>query len=554
MTEPGYQAPVSPMRDDIGTLQQRVLDQRRKQRQFHALTQRIRQGSATFITSPLRTLYALPTRYILHALVAIIVPVAFLLSHMPTLTFFAPQAEQAAFSDTPAGVGPLGAAQTTADGMVIGDPPLDADALPMPLSLTSRREALAPVVVPASISSEMVKLRTGPGLEYDDVARIAGGENIEVIGRYGEWLQVREGEGKPVYWVAGELVNIPEGSIYTLFEVPSEDIPPPPPPKVGTVLESGLNVRDGPGTNYVKLLSFDAGEELSLIERYKDWVHVGFENGYDGWVKTEYLGIQPGVLKRVPETPFIPDPNPALIGAINENSVNLRKGPGTVYDRAGQVGADSQVDLLARHKDWLQVQLSDGSKAWVFIDLVNVTPMALRRVPYTNNIPAPPVAVSYRSGGGGGGSGGTTSAATGGGGGGGGGAAAYIPASGDVASYALRFVGSRYVYGGASPGTGFDCSGFTQYVYRQYGVYLPHSAAAQYSTAYGAVVGSMNNLAPGDLMFFAGTYGRGISHVALYVGGGRMVHAMAPGLGVQVSGIWEGYWTSHYYGAIRVRR
>ncbi len=68
----------------------------------------------------------------------------------------------------------------------------------------------------------------------------------------------------------------------------------------------------------------------------------------------------------------------------------------------------------------------------------------------------------------------------------------------------MRFAGSRYRYGGASP-SGFDCSGFTSYVYRQYGVSLPHSSAGQFNTRYGASVGSMDNLAPGDLVFFAGT-------------------------------------------------
>jgi len=119
----------------------------------------------------------------------------------------------------------------------------------------------------------------------------------------------------------------------------------------------------------------------------------------------------------------------------------------------------------------------------------------------------------------------------------------------------VQFVGARYRWGGSSPSTGFDCSGFTSYVYRQFGVNLPRSAAAQFNTAYGASVGSMENLAPGDLMFFRNTGGqRGISHVAIYIGGGRMVHAMTPRYGVQVSGIWGSYWTSRYYGAIRVRR
>jgi Cell wall-associated hydrolases (invasion-associated proteins) len=170
----------------------------------------------------------------------------------------------------------------------------------------------------------------------------------------------------------------------------------------------------------------------------------------------------------------------------------------------------------------------------VFRDLINTTAHVLRRVPVSRDFPALPV------------SGGRPGASPG---------LANIAASGDVASFAVQFVGARYRWGGSSPSTGFDCSGFTSYVYRQFGVNLPRSAAAQFNTAYGASVGSMENLAPGDLMFFRNTGGqRGISHVAIYIGGGRMVHAMTPRYGVQVSGIWGSYWTSRYYGAIRVRR
>ena len=67
------------------------------------------------------------------------------------------------------------------------------------------------------------------------------------------------------------------------------------------------------------------------------------------------------------------------------------------------------------------------------------------------------------------------------------------------------------------------------------------------------MIGSMSNLAPGDLVFFANTGGRGgISHVAIYIGGGQIVHAMTPRYGVQISGVWSSYWQSHFAGAIPV--
>jgi len=116
-----------------------------------------------------------------------------------------------------------------------------------------------------------------------------------------------------------------------------------------------------------------------------------------------------------------------------------------------------------------------------------------------------------------------------------------------AASIAYRYVGYRYRYGGASP-AGFDCSGFTKYVYARAGIYLSHSAASQY---YSGVHVSRANLRPGDLVFFANTYRRGISHVGIYVGNGKFVNAANESTGVTISSLYSSYWGAHYYGATR---
>jgi len=508
------------------------------------------------LAAPLQTLRRLPSRYLMHAIVALLVPVSLGLSQLP----IRPQVETATpgaiMADSPRSLEPVDLAtplQDSIDGAVIGDPPLrESEAMPVPLSLTSRSEALAPVVVSASILPDVTaKIRNGPGLAYDEIGRLDSNAGIELIGRHGEWLLVHDTQRDAEYWVAAELVNMPQAALHTLFEVQESEIPPPPPPKIATVREANLNLRDGPGTAYVSMVKLEAGKPLALVEQYQDWVHVAYDD-VDGWVHVDYLDMEPNIINRVPVTETIPDPNPPLVGSITDNLVNLRQGPGTAYGRVDQLDASAEVALLARHEDWFQVQTGYGTKAWIFSDLLDIAPMARRRVPYTNDIPALPrpeprvVATSNNSGGNRAAPASQPAPAAPA-------APIHVPASGDVASYALQFVGYRYVYGGSSPG-GFDCSGLMTYVYRQYGVHLPHNAAAQFSTAYGARVGSINNLAPGDLVFFAGTAGPGISHVAMYIGGGRIVHAMAPGLGVQVSNVHSSYWLSHYAGAIRPYR
>ncbi|GAB4447655.1 MAG: SH3 domain-containing protein [Chloroflexi bacterium OHK40] len=521
---------------DIEDLRQRAASRRNRYRQLNRPFAELRTRAAGGLGSPGAWLTHLPTRFLLHTIVALTVPTALLLSQLPARPVSSPPVDTPLVLEAPIGIGPI-ALDEPEVLVAVGDPPLDEDeALPVPLSLSSRSDLLAPLTVPAMISGDVVKLRNGPGLAYDEVARVNGGEHIEVIGRHEEWLQIRRDGDSTIYWVAAELVDITDAVMYALNQVPAELIPPPPPPKIGTIVEEGVNLRDGPGKNYVSMAKMSLGQDLTLIERYEGWFLVEYGELF-GWVTSEFLKIGPGVIERVPVAQTIPDPNPPLVGTVLENGVNIRKGPGSGYDRLGSVGAGTGVSLLARHKDWYRVQLENGTKAWIFSDLLKVTPMAARRVPVTNDIPALPArAVAARSGGGGGG------------------AAVNIPASGDVASYAVQFVGSRYRWGGSSP-AGFDCSGLTSYVYRQFGVGLPHSAAAQYSTRYGAMIGGMGNLAPGDLMFFAGTGGRrGISHVAIYIGGGQMVHAMTPRYGVQVSGIWSSYWQNHYVGAIRPYR
>jgi peptidoglycan DL-endopeptidase CwlO len=111
-----------------------------------------------------------------------------------------------------------------------------------------------------------------------------------------------------------------------------------------------------------------------------------------------------------------------------------------------------------------------------------------------------------------------------------------------VVGIALQYLGVPYVWGGSSPATGFDCSGFTSYVYAQIGVYLPHHAASQYNM--GTPV-SYDQLAAGDLVFFSG-----LGHVGLYIGGGQFVHAPHTGDVVKISSLSER--GSSYVGARRL--
>jgi cell wall-associated NlpC family hydrolase len=112
-----------------------------------------------------------------------------------------------------------------------------------------------------------------------------------------------------------------------------------------------------------------------------------------------------------------------------------------------------------------------------------------------------------------------------------------------IVGYARRLLGVRYSYGGSSPGSGFDCSGFTRFVYAHFGISLPHYSVAQFSLGRNV---TRTGLEPGDLVFFDG-----LGHVGLYIGHDQFIHAPHSGTSVSVDSL-DGWYSSRYDGARRV--
>ena len=119
----------------------------------------------------------------------------------------------------------------------------------------------------------------------------------------------------------------------------------------------------------------------------------------------------------------------------------------------------------------------------------------------------------------------------------------------DVVRVAKKYKGAKYKWGGASP-KGFDCSGFTWYVYQKAtGMDITRGVKEQWKR--GRSVGK-NDWKPGDIVFFKNTFDRGLSHNGIYIGGDDFIHAENERTGVVISSLKSDYYSDHYAGARRL--
>ncbi len=301
---------------------------------------------------------------------------------------------------------------------------------------------------------------------------------------------------------------------------------------IGFTTGSNLRLRSQPSTASSVVDVAPKNEAVVVIDQTGDWYHVIY-NLQEGYMHKDYVSV---LTRENAELGY---------GKVNGSSVNLRTAPSTSGRSLGMAAKGEKVYIIGLNTGWYKV-IWKSNICYIRSDFVDLT-----EIPYENqdstNSPK-----FFR----GGKSTGTAPSASALNGGSSTPETSTNPSTGatgstlgqKLVSGAQRYLGVPYVYGGASP-SGFDCSGLVYYLLKNEGYSPYRTAADQYKM--GTYV-AKENLQPGDLVFFQNTAGYGISHVGIYVGDGKFIHAPHTGSVVSYADLNSTYYTNHYYGARRV--
>ena len=260
----------------------------------------------------------------------------------------------------------------------------------------------------------------------------------------------------------------------------------------GCTTGSSLRLRAEPSTSASVVTTLDKSVAVAILDDSVDgWYKIAY-NGSTGYVSADYLNVDQDNIF-------------TTYGRVNSDGVNVRSDASTDSSVLATIEEDAIVTVNGLVDGWYDVTCEYGTEGYIRSDFLDLTESS--------------------------------------------------SSNSDIAATAKQYLGTGYVYGGASP-RGFDCSGFTMYVYSQHGYSLPHSVTSQWQSGLGTRVYSISELQPGDLVFFndpSRNAGKAWSHAGIYTGDGQFIHSSSSRSGgVIVSSLTSGYYNTYFVGGIHV--
>jgi cell wall-associated NlpC family hydrolase len=270
----------------------------------------------------------------------------------------------------------------------------------------------------------------------------------------------------------------------------------------GTVTASALNMRSEPNTNCSITTVAPRGSSLILKEKVSDgWYKVWYK-GFEGYMSADYIAVSETL-----DSEF-------GTGTIQGTTVRMRDGASLSSNTLGYYNTGTQMKILGVSGMWYKVSYN-GQTGYVSSDYMTIsTGSSNNSTTNSNTTPS-------------------TDAST---------------IGEQVVATAKKYLGVPYVWAGTSP-SGFDCSGFVYYVYRELGYSINRTAASIY---YNGTAVDRSALQPGDVICFTNSGYSYIGHVGIYIGNGQFIHASSGSGQVVISDLSSSYYDSHYYGARRI--
>ena len=266
--------------------------------------------------------------------------------------------------------------------------------------------------------------------------------------------------------------------------------------RVAVVNADAVTVRRQPGTGAERVATVDAGTRVAVLARDGGWYKLRFPKGALGWVRGDFLKAAA--------------PAPAAKARVAKATVakaRVAKAPAVHHETTRYVASmrRSRAKTLAHYQNlWRRQQAHRANVRQRYVRRWNSRTRSYVVAPLTNG--------------------------------------------GDLIAKAETFKGVRYSWGRASR-SGTDCSGFTTQVFRAEGVKLPRTSREQARVGNGV---SRDKLGKGDLVFFATGRGRRVTHVGIYMGNGKFIHASSGGHKVQVNKLSEGYYSNRFVTGRRI--